>query len=64
MKSNLKTQAFSTGKSGDTVKVRVLDAVRGRCDSRNILGVIIEADLTKDLYRIGTKDGTLNSRYA
>ena len=36
---------------------------RGRCDSRNILGVIMEADLTKDLYRIGTKYGILNSWY-
>ena len=40
------------------------DVDRGRCDSRNILGVIIEADLTKDLYRIGTKDDILNSWYA
>ena len=73
-KSNLQTQAFkmirlarekfSQGKVGDTVKVRVPDVDRGRCDSRNILGVIMEADLTKDLYRIGTKDGILNSWYA
>ena len=40
------------------------DVDRGRCDSRSILGVIMEADLTKDLYRIGTKDGILNSWYA
>ena len=40
------------------------DVDRGRCDSRNILGVIIEADLTKDLNRIGIKDGILNSWYA
>ena len=46
VKSNLQTQAFKMtrlarekfpqGKVGDTVKVRVLDADRGRCDSRNI----------------------------
>ena len=36
---------------------------RGRCDSRNILGVIMEIDLTKVLYIIGTKDGILNSLY-
>ena len=74
VKSNLQTQAFKMtrlarekfpqGKVGDTVKVRVPDVDRGRCDSRNILGVIMEADLTKDLYRIGTKDGILNSRYS
>ena len=74
MKSNLKTQAFKMTrlarekfpqrKVGNTVKVRVPEVDRGRCDSRNILGVIMEADLTKDLYRIGTKDGILNSWYA
>ena len=74
VKRNLQTQAFKMatlarekfpqGKVGDTAKVRVPDVDRGRCDSRNILGVIMEADLTKDLYRIGTKDGILNSRYA
>ena len=61
VKSNLQTQAlkitrlarqkFPQGKVGDTVKVRVPDVDRGRCDSRNILGVIMEADLTKDLHR-------------
>ena len=74
VKSNLQTQAlkmarlareeFRQGKVGETVKVRVPDVDCGRCDSRNILGVIMEADLTKDLFRIGTKDGILNSWYA
>ena len=73
VKSNLKTQAFKMtrltrekfpqGKVGDTVKVRVPDVDRGRCDSRNITGVIMEVDLTKDLYKIGTKDGIRNSLY-
>ena len=73
VKSNLQTQAFTMtrlargkfpqGKVGDTVKVRMPDIDHGRCDSRNILGVIMEADLTKDLYRIGTEDGILNSWY-
>ena len=68
VKSNLQTQAFKMmrlarekfpqGKVGDTVKVQVLGVDRGRCD------LIMEADLTKDLYRIGTKDGILNSWYA
>ena len=56
-------EKFPQGKVDDTVKVRVADVDRGRCDSRNILGVILEADLTKDLYRIGTKDGILNLWY-
>ena len=71
VKSNLETQAlkmtrlarekFPQGKVGDTVKVRLPDVDRGRCDSRNILRVIVEVDLTKDLLKIGTKDGILNS---
>ena len=49
MKSNLQTQAFKMTilarekfpqeNVGHTVKVRVPDVARGRCDSRNILGV-------------------------
>ena len=52
------------GKVCDTVKVPVLDVDCGRCDSRNMLGIIMDADLTKHLYRIETKDGILNSWYA
>ena len=61
--TRLAREKFPQGKVGDTVNVRVWDVDRGRCDSRNNLGVIMEADLTKDLYRIGTKDGRLNSWY-
>ena len=57
----LTREKFPQKKVGDTVKVRVPDVDRGRCDSRSILGVIMEADLTKDFYRIGTMDGILNS---
>ena len=74
VKYNLETQAFKMTKLarekfpkekvGGTVKVPVPDVDRGRCDSRNILVVIMEANLTKDLYKIGTKDGILNSLYA
>ena len=62
--TRLAREKFPQGKVGDTVKVPVPDVDRGRCDSRNILGEIMEADVTKDLYRIGTKDGILNSWYA
>ena len=74
VKSNLQNQAFKMTrlarekfpqrKVGNTVKVRVPEVDRGRCDSRNILGVIMEADLTKGLFRIGTKDVILNLWYA
>ena len=36
------------------------DVDPGRCDSRNILGVIMEVNLIKDLHKIGTKSGILN----
>ena len=43
----------------------MLDVDCGRCDSRNNeKGVIMEAELTNDLYRIGTKESILNSCYA
>ena len=62
--TRLAREKFPQGKVSDTVKVRVPDVYCGRCDARNILGVKMEADLTKDLYRIGTKDGKiLNSWY-
>ena len=70
MKSNLQTKAFkmtryarekfAQGKVGYTVKVRVRDVDREKCYSRKILRVIVEAELTKDLHRIGTKDDILN----
>ena len=54
VKTNLEAQAvkmtrlarekFPPGRVGDTVKVRVPDVDRGRCDSRNILGVITEVE--------------------
>ena len=59
--TRLAREKFPQGKVGDTVKVRVPDVDRGRCDSRNIFGVIMEVALTKHLYRIGTKDSILNS---
>ena len=62
--TRLAREKFPQGKVGDTVKVRVPDVDRGRCDSRSILGVIMEDDLIKGLYRIGTKDCILNSWYA
>ena len=62
--TKLSREEFPRGKVGNTVKVRAPDVDRGRRDSRNILGVIMEADLTKTLCRIETKDGILNSWYA
>ena len=74
VKNDLETQAFKMtrlarekfpqGKVGDTVKFRVPNVDSGRCDPRNILGVAMETDLTKDLHKIATEDSILNSWYA
>ena len=73
MKKKLETKAFTMTrlarekcpkvKVGDTVQVLVPLVDRRRYDSRNILGVIMDVDLTKNLYKIETKDGILNSLY-
>ena len=63
VKSNLKTQAFKMTRLA-RVKIRVPEIDCGRCDSRNVLRVMMKADLTKDLYKVGSKDGILNSWYA
>ena len=41
-------ETFYPGKGRHTVKVQV-HVDHNRCDSRNMLGVIIEVDLIKDL---------------
>ena len=46
--TKLAREKFPPGREGDTVKVRVPDVDRGRCDSRNILDVITEVDPNKD----------------
>ena len=53
----------SPGKVGDNVTVPVPLVDRGRGDSRNILGVIIDRD-ENDLYRIAVKGGILNGKYS
>ena len=38
--TRLAREKFPQGKVSETLRVRVPDVDRGRCDSRNILGVI------------------------
>ena len=45
--TRLAREKFPPRRDGNTVKVRVPDVDRGRCDSRNILGVITEVDPIK-----------------
>jgi len=51
------------GKVGDNVTVPVPLVDRGRGDSRNIMGVIVDRD-ENDLYRIAVKGGVLDGKYS
>ena len=55
---------FPPANVGDTIKLRVPDVDRGRCDPRNVLGVVTAVDGDKCLYKIGTKFGAINTTYA
>ena len=58
--TSLAKENFPQRNISNTVKVRVPDVDRRKCDLKTIWGVVIEVDLTKDLYKIRTKDGILN----
>jgi hypothetical protein len=45
------------------VRIPVPEFDRSKVDHRNILGVVLEAD-QNGLYKIGTKDGTLQQLYS
>ena len=57
-------EKFPPAKIGDTVKLPSPDVDRGRCNSRNLLGMVVEIDSRKGLYKIGTTQRKLNSWYA
>ena len=52
---------FPSGKVGDNIKIHVPDVDRGKCASRNIIGVIAEFNNEKELYKIGRQYGTINT---
>ena len=51
------------GKVGENVTIPVPLVDRGRGNSRNIMGVILDRD-ENDLYRISVKGGILNGKYS
>ena len=51
------------GRVGDDVIIPVLIVDRGRGDARNVLGVILDRNVS-DLYTIGVQSGVLKSKYA
>jgi hypothetical protein len=52
------------GSVGDNVTIPIPLFDRGRGDPRNLLGVIIDRDVTNDLYRIAVKSGILNGKFS
>ena len=59
--SNNKFVAATVG--NNNVRVPVPEFDRGKCAPRNIIGVVMEADEEKSLYRIGTSLGVLNAMF-
>ena len=55
---------LNAGEPGDNVAVPIPLVDRGRCDPRNILGVIVDRDLENDLYSIAVKAGLLKGKYS
>ena len=57
-------QKFPPAKIGDTVKVCIPDIDCGRCNSQNEIGVEVDVDSSKGLYKTGITQGKLNLWYA
>lgn len=55
---------FKSGEVGDNVAVPVPLVDRGRGDARNILGVILNRDISTDTYTIGVKAGVLKGGFS
>ena len=72
-KENLRKQAtkmlrlsnnqFGAASVGDSVRVPVPEVDRPKCASRNIIGVIMEVNHEKSLYKIGTSQGVLSGMF-
>ena len=72
-RENLKLQAkkmtklshkrYPSAEVGDSVKVRVPDVDRSRCDARNILGAKTAIE-ENGSYKIGTKFGAIDTSYS
>ena len=60
----LSNKQFEPAAIGDNVRVQVPEVDRSKCSSRNIIGVVMEIDEEKSLYKIGTSQGVLNSMYS
>ena len=61
--TKLSDKKYPSAEVGDSVKVRVPDVDRIRCDARNILGVITAID-ENGSYKIGTKFGAIDTSYS
>ena len=48
---------------GDNVRVPVPEVDRSKCAARNVIGVVMEVDEEKALYKIGTSEGVLTNLF-
>ena len=61
--TKLSDKKYPSAEVGDSVKVRVPDVDRSRCNARNILGVITTID-ENGSYKIGTKFRAIDTSYS
>ena len=61
--TKLSDKRYPSAEVGDSVKVRVPDVDRSRCDARNILGAITAIE-ENGSYKIGTKFGAIDTSYS
>jgi len=61
---NLSRKKFAPAAVRDNVLISIPSVDRSRLATRNVLGVVMEHNESLDLYKIGTKDGTLAKLYA
>ena len=54
---------FAPAVLGDSVRIPVPDVDRSKCAARNVIGVVMEVDEEKSLYKIGTSQGVLKTLF-
>lgn len=72
-KKNLQKQAskmlrltnnkFTPASVGDSVRVPIPEVDRSKCASRNVIGVVMDIDKEKSMYKIGTAQGVLKTLF-
>ena len=60
----LSNNKFAPASAGDSVKVPVPEVYRSKCAPRSVIGVVMDVDKEKSLYKIGISNGVLKSLFS